>query len=80
MSQDYFDSLPEHYINVTVEAIVRNWLIGQWVVVNCPVTDDEPYRTIDVKEAKIEAGRIFIRGENTDWFGEESFKINICPF
>ena len=92
-AQERFDSLPDHFVHMTVEGIVANWLVGQWAVANHPQTVLNPHACgFVVKEVKIEPcyndeqekrfphGRIYVRGENTCWFSPELYKIDICRF
>lgn len=84
-AQEKFDALPSHYTHMSVEGIVQNWLVGQYCRVNHPVTVLNPDDGFMIKEVKIELdenlpfGRISVRGENTCWFGQNSFKVDICP-
>lgn len=79
-SQEYFDSLPSHYVNVNAESIVRYWLVGQEAVANHPETGINPNREgFTITEVKLDGGRIYVRGDNTCWFREELIKVNISP-
>jgi hypothetical protein len=83
---DKFQELPDQYRKMDVEAIVRNWLVGQYAVTCHPSQEDGVSVAFTITEVKIEPdndlpfGRIFVRGEETLWFGQNSFKINVCGF
>ena len=74
-AQERFDALPSHYVHMTVEAVVENWLKGQWAVANHPTTVLNPQDGFTVTEVKIEPcyteeqhdkypfGRIYVRGD-----------------
>ncbi len=86
-AQERFDALPDHYVQVNVEAIVKNWLIGQWAVANHPESvlnsNIDGFKIIDVEIKHRDDhphGSIYVRGENTCWFAQGLYKINICPF
>lgn len=79
-AQEYFDSLPSHFVKITPEAIVRNWLVGQYAVANHPETVLNSNRKgFSITEVKIINDRIKVRGENTCWFDQDLIKIDICP-
>ncbi len=54
---------------LTMENLVQS-VVGMRAQADHPITclNPEPYFTI--KEARIEDGRISVRGENTCWFGQ----------
>lgn len=84
-AQEEFDALPSHFVKVSVESIVYNWLAGRWAYPNHPATVCNPngVKGFKITEVKIEPdgdlpfGRIFVRGENTMWFGQNSFKVDV---
>ena len=52
-----------------------DFLIGLTVEANHPITCANPEKHFVVKEARVEDNRIFVRGENTIWFGGGMIKI-----
>lgn len=81
---DKFNTLPDNWAKMSVESIVHNWLVGKFAKVNHPVTVCNPDGNgFTITEVRIEHdedlpfGRIFVRGENTMWFGQNSFKIDV---
>lgn len=85
-AQERFDALPDHWVLVDVEACVRDSLVGKIAHANHPETVLNPAERFEITEVKIETdedlpfGRIFVRGEETCWFGQLSFKIDVCGF
>ena len=84
---DKFEALPDHWVKMDVEAIVSNWLIGKYAKVNHPETvlnpDGDGFTITEVKisiDEDLDFGRIFVRGKETMWFGQNSFKIDVCGF
>ncbi len=83
MKDERFKSLPSNWVKVDVLTTLRNHLIGRLAITNHPITvlnPEETFGIVDVNlehDPDLEYGRIFVRGEKTCWFGQDSFKINV---
>lgn len=87
-AQEQFDALPGYFVKVDVQSIVHNWLMGKRVVVNHPWPEfgRKGAMSFVVTEVRIDDdpslpfGRVFVRGENTMWFGQNIFKVDVGGF
>lgn len=79
-AQERFDNLPNHYVPISTEAIVKHWLKGQTASANHPITPLNPGERFTIHDVKIEDGRIYVRGKNTMWFAQELIKVDVCGF
>ena len=61
-------------INPTIENLVQE-LVGRTAEANHPITVLNPNKTFIVTEAKYEHDRVFVRGEDTCWFGLNTVQI-----
>lgn len=80
-AQERFDALPDHFVPVEAEPIIKDWLKGKLAAVNHPITPLNPSEYFTIVDVKIEEnGKIFVRGEHTMWFGESMVKIDVLGF
>jgi len=61
---------------LTLDNLVKN-LIGMQACANHPISVANPDKYFKIYDAKLEDGKIIVRGEDTIWFGEELVTIDM---